>query len=120
LRVFFNAAFADTITSTTDRQITAGFWYTGPFEARPNDVVAFAMGTTHQNERITQIASLQNALGLGPVPVKDSEYVFELDYTFVPTPGFLVRPNIQYIYSPGGSSINKDVWVLGLKTIISF
>jgi len=54
------------------------------------------------------------------VPVKDSEYVFELDYTFVPTPGFLIRPNVQYIYSPGGSSITKDVWVLGLKTIISF
>jgi len=120
LRLFFNAAFADTITSTTDRQIAAGFWYTGPFAFRPNDVVAFALGTTHQNQRITQVASLQNALGLGPVPVKDSEYVFELDYTFVPTPGFLIRPNVQYIYSPGGSSITKDVWVLGLKTIISF
>lgn len=120
LRVFFNAAFADTATATTDRQIAAGFWYTGPFDSRPNDVIAFAVGTTHQNARITEIANLQNWLGPGPVAVKDSEYVFELDYTFVPTPGFLIRPNLQYIYSPGGSSATKDVWVLGLKTIISF
>jgi porin len=122
LRLFFNAAVADTVTATTDRQIAAGFWYTGPFEARPNDVIAFALGTTHQNQRITQVASLQNSLGGPgtPVAVKDSEYVFELDYTFVPTPGFLIRPDVQYIYSPGGSSITKDVWILGLKTIISF
>jgi porin len=120
LRVFFNAAFADTVTATTDRQIAAGFWYTGPLEVRPSDEIAFAMGTTHQNQRITQVASLQNALGLGPVPVKDSEYVFELDYTLEATPGLRIRPNVQYIYSPGGSSITKDVWVLGLKTIISF
>ena len=85
-------------------------------------MIAFALGTTHQNQRITQVASLQNLLGGPgtPVAVKDSEYVFELDYTFVPTPGFLIRPNVQYIYSPGGSSITKDVWILGLKTIISF
>jgi porin len=120
LRVFLNAAFADTATSTTDRQIALGAWYTGPFDFRPNDVIAFAAGTTHGNNRITDINTVQNALGLGPVPVKDSEYVFELDYTFVPTAGFLIRPNVQYIYSPGGSSATKDVWVLGLKTIISF
>ncbi|MBV8185927.1 MAG: carbohydrate porin [Alphaproteobacteria bacterium] len=120
LRLFFNAAFADTTTSSTDRQIAGGFWYTGPFAARPNDVIAFAMGTTHQNERITQVASLENLLGLGPVPVKDSEYVFELDYTFVPKPGLIIRPNLQYVYSPGGNYATKDVFVLGLKTIISF
>ena len=120
LRVFFNAAFADNVTATSDWQIAAGFWYTGPLEVRPNDVIAFAVGTTHQNQRITELASLQNALGLGPVPVKDSEYVFELDYTFESTPGLLIRPNIQYINSPGGSNVTRDVWVLGLKTIISF
>jgi porin len=91
-----------------DRQIALGAWYTGPFSARPNDVVAFAAGTTHVNHRAADAA------------VKNSEYVFELDYTFVPTPGFLVRPNVQYIYSPGGSSTTKDVWVLGLKTVINF
>jgi porin len=111
--------FAGTTTATTDRQIAAGSWYTGPFESRPNDVIAFAIGATHQNARITEVANLQNWMGLGPVPVKDCEYVFELDYTFVPTNGFLIRPNLQYIYSPGGS-VNQNVWLLGLKTIISF
>jgi porin len=119
LRVFFNAAFADAATATTDRQIAVGFWYTGPFISRPRDVIGFAMGTTHVNPRITQVPDLQNALGLGPVPVKDSEYVFELGYTLVPTTGVTIRPNVQYVYSPGGGA-NENVWVLGLKTVISF
>jgi porin len=120
LRLFFNAAIADAATSFIDRQFAVGAWYTGPFSSRPNDVISFAMGTTHVNDRVTDAATLRNALGLGPVPVKSAEYVFELDYTFVPIPGFLLRPNVQYIHSPGGSDTNRDVWVLGLKTAITF
>ncbi|MBV8190794.1 MAG: carbohydrate porin [Alphaproteobacteria bacterium] len=119
LRLFFNATFADAATAATDRQLALGFWYTGPFKSRPHDVVGFAMGTTHLNQRVTQVANLQNAVGLGPVPAKDSEYVFELGYTFVPTPGVQIRPNVQYVYSPG-AGINENVWVLGLKTVINF
>ena len=120
LRLFLNAVLSDAATSTLDQQIAFGAWYTGPFRSRPNDVIAFAAGTTHVNNRVADAATLQNALGFGPVPVKNAEYVFEVDYTFVPTPGFLVRPNLQYIHSPGGSSTNRDVWVLGLKTVINF
>jgi len=120
LRLFLSAVFSDSATSVQDQQVAFGAWYTGPFASRPNDVIAFAAGTTHVNNRVADAATLQNALGLGPVPVKNAEYVLELDYTFVPTPGFFVRPNVQYIYSPGGSSTNKDVWVLGLKTVINF
>ena len=54
------------------------------------------------------------------MPVKYSEYVFEFHYAFVPVPGLTIRPNLQYIYSPDGSVINKDLWGLGLKTVISF
>jgi hypothetical protein len=55
------------------------------FGARPNDAIAIAFGTPHQSRRITRVAMLQNAHG--PAPVNDSEYVFELDYAFVPVPG---------------------------------
>lgn len=120
LKLFLNAVFADPATSTIEQQIAIGAWYTGPFSFRPNDVIAFAAGTTRLNSRVTDVGALQDTLGTGPGPVKTAEYVFELDYTFVPTPGFLVRPNVQYILSSGGSSINKEIWVLGLKTVITF
>jgi hypothetical protein len=31
-----------------------------------------------------------------------------------------MTPSPQYIYSPDGSVINKDLWGLRLKTVISF
>jgi porin len=54
------------------------------------------------------------------VAVQNSEYVLELYYTIAPLPGLLIRPNLQYVNTPGGTYLNKDVLVLGLKTVISF
>jgi len=52
LKVFLNAVVADDRTSTTDRQIAAGVVYTGLFDTRPEDDIAFAIGTTHVNDRV--------------------------------------------------------------------
>lgn len=120
LRLFLNAVVADSATTVTDHQIAAGLTYTGPFASRPHDVIGFAAGTTHVNSSLTNAQNLQNSLGLGPVRVKNSEYVLELYYTFAPVPGLLIRPNLQYVYTPGTVSENKDILVLGLKTVISF
>ena len=121
LKAFFNGTIADVHASLTNRQFNAGVWYTGLIDARPYDAIGFAIGTTQQNPEITAAAATQNALGLGPSPVavKNAEYVFEFDYSISVKPGFTVRPNLQYIYSPGGSIVTKDIWILGLKTLIS-
>ena len=120
LKAFFNAVMADRATAITDRQFAAGLTYTGPFSWRPNDDISFAAGATHVNNRIAQVEMLQNALGLGPVGVQRTEYVFEWYYTAVPALGLLVRPNLQYVITPGGTSANKNAIVLGLKTLVSF
>ena len=120
LSVFLNAVVADKRTSTTDRQVAVGLIYTGPFSARPDDDVAFAVGTTHVNDRLADAQALQNSAGRGPVAVQGSEYAFEMFYTFRPTPGLLFRPNIQYVYHPGGTSQNDDALVFGLKTAATF
>ena len=114
LSVFFNAVVADRHTSSTDRQFAAGLVYTGMFSARPKDDVGFAVGTTHVNSRV---ADGDVAQGL---PRPTSEYAFELYYTYRPTGGLLVRPNLQYVVDPGGISENKNVFVLGLKTAATF
>ena len=111
---------ADDRTAKTDRQIAGGLIYTGPFSTRPDDDVGFALGTTHVNDRVADVQALQNSLGRGPVAVQDSEYAFELFYTYRPTPGLLFRPNIQYVYHPGGTSQNDNVLVFGLKSSATF
>jgi porin len=62
LSAFLNAVMADKRTSFTDRQIAAGIMYTAPFSWRPNDNIAFAWGTTHVNNRVTTVETLQNIL----------------------------------------------------------
>lgn len=109
LSLFLNAVIADRRTSTTDRQIAAGMIYKGPFPSRPDDDVGFAAGTTHINDRVL------NRTGRG-----DSEYAFELYYTYRPRPGLLFRPNVQYIHDPGGGGDNDDVVTFGLKTSATF
>jgi len=106
--LFLNVVMADQRTARVDRQIAAGLIYTGPFSARPDDDVAFAVGTTHVNDRVGDVEGL------------DSEYAFEMFYTYRPTPGLLFRPNLQYVHHPGGTSKNDDVVVLGLKSSATF
>ena len=67
-RVFGDMEWRQIIrTSETDPDRGVRLFF---FASRPNDSIAFAVGTTHQNERITQVAMLQNALGRGPAAVK--------------------------------------------------
>ena len=87
---------------------------------RPKDDIGFAVGTTHINDRVARPEAAQNAAGQGPVAVQHSEYAFELYYTFRPRNGLLIRPNLQYVRFPGGTSENKDALVVGLKVSANF
>jgi len=120
LNAFLNLVVSDQWTSTTDRQMAAGFTYTGPFTSRPDDAIGFAAGATHVNSRIGNVQVLTNSLGMPFTPVQSSEWLMELYYTFQPTPGMVIRPNLQFIMTPGGTSQNLNVFVLGLKTIFQF
>jgi porin len=120
LSLFANFVQADRNTATIDQLITLGLFYSGPFDARPQDDLGFAVGRTHVSSRVADDQELQNAVGLGPVLVQGSEYPVELYYSINATRWMTLRPNIQYIYHPGGSSQNTDVVVLGLKASVKF
>ena len=104
-----NVVIADKRTSTNDRQIAAGLVYTGLFDTRPQDDIGFAVGTTHVNDRVADAEGIQG-----------SEYVAEIYYTVRPNAALQIRPNLQYVYHPGGNRENENVLVLGLKTAASF
>jgi len=119
LSAFLNATIADRRTATVDSQIAVGLIYGGPVNARPKDDVAIAFGRTHVNSRVSEAEELQNAAGLGPVPVQSSEYAAELYYTVHVTDWFDFRPDLQYVLQPGGIAQTDDI-ILGLKTTIRF
>jgi len=120
LRGFVNMSIADKQTSVNWMQIAGGLVYTGLFPSRPNDQLAFAAGTTQVNPRLTGLQNTLSGLGLSPDVIRNSEYVFELYYGIVPTPGLTIRPNVQYVYTPGTIASNVNILVFGLKTVINF
>ena len=120
LSLFLNATMADRRTATTDYQVAGGLTYTGPFQSRPEDDIGFAVGTTHVNSRVAFAEELQNLAGLGPVAVQSNEYSLEFYYTYRPLAGLQVRPNIQYVINPGGTTANPNALVFGLKTVANF
>jgi porin len=116
---------ADRRTATTDYQVAGGVIYTGPFRSRPQDDIGFGVGTTHVNSRVAWAEQLQNLagqnlVGFSPVGVQGNEYTMELYYTYRPLAGLQVRPNIQYVVDPGGTSANPNALVFGLKTVANF
>ena len=119
LRVFLNATFADRQTSTIDNQVAVGLFYTGPLRQRPTDELGFAVGSTHVNARVAALERLENAAGLGPVAVQSSEYTSELYYNFNAMPWLDLRPNLQYVYQPGGTARNAADLIVGLKLAVN-
>ena len=121
LSVFANYVWADPDTATISQIFSLGLLYTGPFDARPQDVLGFAAGYTQVNPRVADGQKLQNQTGAGaPVPVQNAEYPFELFYNINATRWLSISPAIQYIYRPGGTSANPNVVVVGLNFGVTF
>jgi porin len=120
ISIFLNATSADRRTSALDKQVTAGFFDTGIFGSRPADKLGVAIGGTHVNSRIATAERLQDAVGQDPVPIQGSEYVAEIFYGAAIAPWIELRPNVQYVRHPGGTSQNTDDVIVGLKLAANF
>lgn len=120
LTLFAKYMQSDRRTSLMDRQFAVGATYKGAIPSRADDEIALAFGGTDINNRVSDGERLQNAAGLVPPrPVQHTEYVTELDYRAIVAQGAELTPNLQYIVDPGGVSARKDVFVLGLKAVLS-
>lgn len=119
--VFLNFSHADRNTAQLDHQITMGVQYKGPFASRLQDSIGFAIGATHNNGRFADFVRQNNArTGQNVVAGNGYEYVTELYYSWSPVRSISLRPNLQYILHPGGTSINSNAFVIGLKSSVTF
>jgi porin len=119
--VFLNASQADKFTAATDNQVALGMEYKGVFD-RPSDMIGVAVGATHGNARHANFQREYNRTHpSAPTVVNDGyEYAAEVFYSWSPIPSVSIRPNLQYVMHPGGTSQNDNTVVVGLKTSIAF
>jgi porin len=119
--VFLNFSQADRNTAQLDHQIALGMQYAGPFESRARDSIGVAFGATHNNERFASYVAQNNArTGQTTVAGSGYEYVAEVYYGWAPVSSVLLRPNVQYIVHPGGTSHHGNAFVIGLKSSVTF
>lgn len=127
LSLFANFTVHDKDTNVVDNYQQVGLVYKGAFDGRPKDDIGFGVARIHVNDDVKKRAELINA-GNGIddydnpafVPIQRSEYNAELYYGFHVTDWLTVRPNLQYIKSPGGVDEVDNALVAGIKMQSSF
>ena len=113
LTLFANFVRASRDTARIDQLIDLGLFYTGPLSVRPQDDLGFAVGRTRVNSHAANLPGPGESTSAA-----GSEYPAELYYSVVATPWLTLRPNVQYIWHPGGLNTNPNVVVIGLKAIV--
>jgi len=116
---FFNATLADTATSTVDRSFAVGVVWTGPISRRPQDQIGLAVSANHLNGRLADYRRERLALGSDDGLPGSGENAVELFYGVQVTRFLQVRPDVQWIHRPGGTSANPDAIIVGARTSIS-
>jgi len=123
LFTFFNVSVGDGRTSVQDYEVAWGLEQIGGFFAsRPDDQIAFAVGTTHVNSDCRLTVACGNVAG------GKNEIPLEAWYGWQVAPWLNLRFDLQYIVNPGGFEDGVDpalkshdnVWVGGLRTIVKF
>jgi porin len=92
-----------------DNQSALGLTYVGPMPGRDHDVIGIALGRTHVNSRV----------GRGLVPTRGSEWIGEIFYGVAIDKWLELRPDIQYVYQPGGIAHVTDDVIVGLRLSIN-
>lgn len=122
LSIFANATVHDKATNFVDNYQQIGFVYKGPFDARPKDDIGIGVARIHVNDDAQDNRRLVNAVnGIddydnpGYLPIQKTEYNSEIYYGVHVTDWLTVRPNLQYVKSPGGVDDVQNALVAGIK-----
>lgn len=121
LAVFMRAMGAPGDRNPTETFLNGGLNYKGPF-GRQNDSVGIGFGWL----KISDTAS--NADRAAGLPPRTSETVVELTYQAQVVPWWIVQPDFQYVFNPGGGILNPNgsgqkvgsAAVFGLRSVVTF
>jgi len=117
---FFNAALADSRTSTVDRTFAVGVVYTGAIPGRPKDQIGLAASYNHLNQRLSDYRRETLALGGTALQPGTGENAVELYYGLQLGELLQFRPDVQWVRHPGGISSNPDALIVGARTSVTF
>ncbi|MTD26883.1 carbohydrate porin [Erwinia sorbitola] len=122
------AVMNDHQTSKMDNYQAIAMTWKGPTESRSQDEIGLGASRIHVNKSYGQMQRTANhEHGIsdynnpGYLPIqRGSEYNFELYYNAHVTNWLNLRPNLQYVVSPGAVSQVRNAFIGGLSANINF
>jgi porin len=104
---FFQYGYADPRVSLFEHHVGGGLTWTGPFDHRDDDV--FGLGVTY--------VALSGRETGGP---GGNETTVETFYKVRVLPWLSLKPDLQYVFHPGGDHQERDAFVATVRAVIDF
>jgi porin len=115
------AIFARFVGAPEDRNLIdfyfdGGFTFTGMIPGRPDDALAIGFAYTGISDEASAFD-----IDSGEPVARDHESLVEIAYTFQIKHGWILQPDFQYFWNPGGGVAGvDDAAVIGARTTINF
>ncbi|MFY9837336.1 MAG: carbohydrate porin [Xanthobacteraceae bacterium] len=103
-----------------------GLAYKGLVPGRPDDKVGIAVAYARVGDNARGLDADIGLFGNFFYPVRSSETVIEMMYKAQLAPWWVLQPDLQYVFNPGGGVLNSDgslrsnALVVGVRTIVNF
>ncbi|MCC4105457.1 carbohydrate porin [Serratia ureilytica] len=128
ITVMFQTVLNDHKTSKTDNYQSLALTWKGPFDLRQNDEIGIGVSRIHVNSSYTRMLREKNQFNGETtydsptyLPIqKGAEYNYEVYYNIQASNWLQIRPNLQYVSSPGAVSKVNDAFIGGLSANVSF
>ncbi|QCE33427.1 carbohydrate porin [Acetobacteraceae bacterium] len=126
--IFGTFTWGDPRESVSPYFVTLGLVRKGTFPNRPNDTISLGGKMLFVNEQLTDAVknlpeSVCNDRSFGypgGCYAPHMESALELNYGWRPANWLLIRPDLQFIFSPGGTNRYATATVVGIETGIIF
>jgi porin len=121
--LFVNFVQTDPNIATIAQIAELGLFWKGPLPARPHDEIGVAVGRDRVSTTVSEILydeKITPLQDLQPEPVRHAGYPTEIYYSVNTRAAITLRPNVQFIHTPGGVADRASVLVFGLHSSIEF
>ena len=112
--MFFRLAGAPDDRNPVDFHFDAGLTFTGMIPGRPNDALAVGFAYTGISDQV-----LAFDVDSGEPVAREYESLIEIAYTLEVTTGWVLQPDFQYLWNPGGGGVD-DATVVGARNTFTF
>jgi porin len=128
LRVFARVMGAPGDRNLIEFSVNGGVTLKAPLPGRDNDTAGLGFGVTQVGSAITGLDEDTALFSGTPTPVRSTETFIEATYQYQVAPWWVLQPDFQYTFRPGGgipdpnnpTALLGNEAVFGLRSVVTF